>query len=314
MQNNDVVLVLNGDAADYLPYTGVAIYSLVAHFSPENNYKIYILMSNKPIDELTISLLDKIYSLTKTHSNITIDTVDMSGTIANEMASLFYAGSYITPSACFRLFIADVLSEYDKVLYLDCDIIARADVAMLFRTSLSGCTVGAVRDYLAYVHWLQDGSMMPRAYLAKSLGLKSAENYFNSGVLLLDLAKWRAGDITKKIVRKLSELKNPLWQDQDILNAVLSDDLLLLDNRWNATIMTPDTYEREPFIVHYNTSFKPWHNERVFLADLWWSYAQKTPFYEDFKLKCAEKPAQKKQIEALTQKTTYDKLKSVTGR
>lgn len=53
------------------------------------------------------------------------------------------SGSYITEETNYRLAILGVLfSEYDRVLYLDCDTIVEGDISQLFDTDLEGNAVG----------------------------------------------------------------------------------------------------------------------------------------------------------------------------
>ncbi|MCX4276040.1 MAG: hypothetical protein OSJ27_09765, partial [Candidatus Gastranaerophilales bacterium] len=41
---------------------------------------------------------------------------------------------------------------------------------------------------------------------------------------------------------------------------------------------------KNPVIIHFASKIKPWNNEKAFMADIWWKYAAKTPFYTGFLL------------------------------
>jgi lipopolysaccharide biosynthesis glycosyltransferase len=179
--------------------------------------------------------------------------------------------------ACYyRLFIPQIFTAYRRMLYLDVDLVALTDVAKLFDTDLKGKSIGAVRDS-GIVNWK---SVAERAKL-----LKGAEwqKYFNSGVLLFDIQKTLKRDLIGKLLSYLSSCKNNtgiFFEDQDALNAVCGDDVQLIDERWNvlsycsAKDMIP---AKDILIMHY-VGCKPW-KENLKLDDLWWKYAEKTPYY-----------------------------------
>src|SRR6476661_1131782 len=88
----------------------------------------------------------------------------------------------VTEIVYLRLQIATALPEFDKAVYLDADVQVMDDIVPLLCTDLQGRAVGAVRDPQNPVLGL--GVALPGW---ERLGLTGDREYFNSGVLVLDL-------------------------------------------------------------------------------------------------------------------------------
>ncbi|HVT34307.1 MAG TPA: glycosyltransferase family 8 protein [Nevskiaceae bacterium] len=125
----------------------------------------------------------------------------------------------------YRMFLPELLPEVARVLYVDCDILAATDLVPLLTTDLQGLPLGAVRNVFD----------PPSRHRPQQLGLTSARDYFNSGVLLMDLAAWRREGWAQRVLdiarQRHSEL---LWPDQDALNLAFAGRWLPLHPRWNA--------------------------------------------------------------------------------
>jgi lipopolysaccharide biosynthesis glycosyltransferase len=166
---------------------------------------------------------------------------------------------YLTLSAYMRLFLTEFLDpSVEKVLYLDCDLIVSGDIGELWRTDLAGAFLAAVPEpYMVTSHW----------------GFGPEDTYFNSGVLLIDVARWRAADVLPAFLQFAQEHASELnCHDQDVLNHVFRDKVRILDYRWNFQSrfadFPPEVFEmsasafrevrRLPSIVHFTTQYKPW--------------------------------------------------------
>ena len=152
---------------------------------------------------------------------------------------------HLSPAAYLRLFIpALVPAEISRVLYLDCDVLVRGNLAELWQTDLRGLPVGAVRDFaVAEISHPFSGVTDYR-----ELGLDPAAAYFDSGLLLLDVARWRAentaADALAYAVKYGGALPNC---DQDALNATLSGEWLPLDYRWNVQYALLHLHDLPPY-------------------------------------------------------------------
>lgn len=165
-----------------------------------------------------------------------------------------------------RLFVSSVLpKDLDRVLYLDCDIIIDKPISELWNMDMQGKIVAALLD--AFAQWYR-----------KNLGLEDNDIMFNSGVMLIDLKRWKEECIEDKIMRLIKKCNGLIPQgDQGVLNAILSHETVILNPRFNSvTIFHDFTYEdmlvyrkppifyskeeikeavTNPAIIHFTTSF-----------------------------------------------------------
>lgn len=160
-------------------------------------------------------------------------------------------------------------NNLQKILYLDCDMLAVDDVAQIFKMDIEDVLIGVVKD---------------PAYNGKSVTercekLEIKHTYFNSGLLYLNLYKIRQLWTKEYIEHGIKEIEKDIkFPDQDILNKFCSEDqLLFLDERFNYCfyakkynyIVTDEKYidtiskfnKVKPVIVHYAGWQKPWKQE-----------------------------------------------------
>lgn len=143
--------------------------------------------------------------------------------------------------------------EVERVLYLDCDMLVRADIAELYDTDLGERPIAAVRDTIG-------------AFIANGRDLRNnrdifdpADPYFNAGMVLIDTAKWRAADILGRMeAAHASGVMQRIYYDQDLLNLIFKNNWHQLPWRWN-TIDARHAHEGlDPAILHYTGDTKPW--------------------------------------------------------
>jgi lipopolysaccharide biosynthesis glycosyltransferase len=173
-----------------------------------------------------------------------------------DINSEIYAGlpnqEHISVAAYYRLSIPELFhSSVNRVIYLDCDLIIKDDLQKLWEFQLDEYAVAAVED------------VSTSGY--KGIGIAQSD-YFNSGVLLMDLQKWREQNIAEK-ARKLR------INDQCSLNSVFNGNWKRLPLRWNQQSSfyrkTPQSIRLlkeehaegaiwNPAIIHYIGGRKPW--------------------------------------------------------
>jgi lipopolysaccharide biosynthesis glycosyltransferase len=175
---------------------------------------------------------------------------------------------YLKSKAAYaRMFIGDCLPHLSRCLYLDTDLIVCSDLKELYHIDLQGKIAACVRDISVRQH---PETLVDR--LKHELGLKDPLQYFNSGVMLIDLDAWRQHQIGEELVRVGTEMYDLLHsQDQDALNIVLQDHYLGVEVQWNTS-----QYEAEESfnqgILHLIGSKKPWHPD--------YNYKFKKRFFE----------------------------------
>ena len=191
----------------------------------------------------------------------------------------------IPKTAYYRIAIPELFrgSQIERLLYMDCDMIALDDVAKLWTVDLGENIIAAVED--AGFHQRLEKMAIPAESMC----------YFNSGLLLIDVKKWLNLDVTTKVLRFIEENPDKLrFHDQDALNAVLHDRWTLLHPKWNAqgyilskakkhpTIYGEKQYEearRAPSIIHFTGHVKPWTKEFQWYTKRYYDqYANRTAF------------------------------------
>ncbi|HEM6345918.1 TPA: glycosyl hydrolase family 8 [Streptococcus suis] len=243
-------VVLAGDYG-YIRQIETTLKSLVFHNS---HFKIYIFNQDIPKEWFIHykSLLNQIGS-----DLIDIKLLDV------PLNREWYAGfSHITYMAFARYFIPQFVSE-DTVLYLDSDIIVTDQLDELFSIDIS-------HHYIAVV----------RAVFGYGIG-------FNSGMMLINNKRWKAENITKKLVEKTEQEKDSIQEgDQTILNIVLGHEAIWLDDTYNFQIgfdkgafayrhkqLFELSLDPLPKVLHYISGDKPWNTySSGRLREVWWHY------------------------------------------
>lgn len=187
----------------------------------------------------------------------------------------------------WRLAIPGILTDVDRLLYLDADLVFCDDVAKLWNIDLQGKIIGAVGD---------------RAGHKIALPEINPTTYFNSGVMLWDLKRMREEQVYEKWKTTFAQHDHNLkFADQTLLNLVHKDDSLLIPQNWNLINSiyrnppVPGMYTVEetidalknPGIAHFTGHHKPWilwkYTHHVY-ANRFWYYAIKAPIPK--RMKC----------------------------
>ncbi len=244
----------------YLPYLSAALVSVRHSAPPAQAFRVTVL--SRDLDSADIrwpnrGRLDELRCFAPV--------------IPAESALPVRPGDHLTVETYYRLFMETAFgSEVQRVLYLDADLVAVADVSPLASLDLGGRAIGAVRDFHVR-SWSGSSPPLPGD------GRSGNRRYFNAGVLAIDLPAWRCLGVRERALRFLAEHQDTLrcW-DQDALNFVLADNWLELDPRWNRMShywerirANPLPFEpevirqlRDPFIVHFASLVKPWSSFR----------------------------------------------------
>lgn len=255
-------------AADnaYTPFLCVSIASLKEKASKEYHYEIYIL--NTGISDAYQFILNQYNDV-----NFQINYVDVTKKL-DAISERLHTRDYYSKTTYYRLFIADLFPEYDKALYLDSDICVVGDISQLYHTEIGDNWVGAISDNAVNVtyEFIE--------YVDKVVGVP-VPNYFNAGILILNLKKFREVSFLDLFADLLEKVKFDVAQDQDYLNALCVGHVHFISKKWNRMpIPDPDFDETELCLIHYNLTLKPWHYKDVLYAKYFWEVASKTPFYE----------------------------------
>jgi len=177
---------------------------------------------------------------------------------------------HLTPSCYYRLLITEFLpQELNKAIYLDTDMVVTGDLAEIWNIEIGEDYALAVQDDVDMYISMCDGL---RNY--KEVGLCGDAKYFNSGLLVINLEKWRTDNIGAKVLEYIQQNKEYVRNDQDGLNAVLAGKWRELHPKWNQMPRIYDypSWENSPFpedvyqdmleqpcIIHFTNTPKPWY-------------------------------------------------------
>lgn len=252
---------------EYVPFLAVALQSLIENSSNENNYLIKILYTN-----ITKESQEQICKYEK--ENVDIEFVDLNYYI-EKVKDKLYTRDYYTKTTYFRLFIPDIYPQYNKALYLDSDIVILKDVADLYNIDMGTNLVAGVPDGAVQT------TPIFQEYVEKVVGVADYNNYFNAGILLMNLDELRKFKFQEKFLYLLETVKFSVAQDQDYLNRLCKGRVTLVEKEWNAMPMPELNIKEEDLkLIHYNLSAKPWHFDNILYEKYFWEYAQKTEFFE----------------------------------
>ncbi len=249
----------------YIPYLDVAISSLIANASTNYQYRIIVLNTGiRPENITTIK--------TNERPGVAIDFVDISEHLEH-IKSHFKNVYHFSIATYYRLFIASLFPQYDKIVYLDCDLVVLGDISKLYHTDLNENILGATPDQ--YVQ----NTVQFRRYAEIALGV-NPDQYINAGVLVINLVEYRKNNIEDKFINLITQYDFDLLDpDQAYLNYLCQNKIHTLPNGWNKEPMTLPC-EGNKNIVHYALYKKPWQYDDVIDGEFFWDYAKKSPFYQ----------------------------------
>ena len=280
-------------AADdgYVPMVTTTVRSMLDNADKTRFYDIVILTSNISWEHQELMR----ENLTAGADNVSLRFHDVSAVI--DQYDLATNNEHIGIETYYRFIIQLVMPGYDKVLYLDSDLIVEGDVAELYDTELGDNLLAATRDvdYLGNLN-MNDGIRL--AYTKSKLKMSNPYDYFQAGVLLLNIRAMSEACTTAQWL-EFASVRDYIYDDQDVLNTHCQGRVLYLDQAWNVmhdccgrvgnvfTFAPADVFKAYmaarnlPKIRHYAGCDKPWSLARCDWAAHYWKYAKETPFYEE---------------------------------
>ena len=266
--NKNIVPVFMAVDDGYIPFLGVALKSVIENSSKENKYEIKILYTK--VSEENKNKI-KAYET----ENVSIEFVDLSSKL-HEIEDKLYTRNYFSNTTYFRLFIPELYPEYDKAVYIDSDTVTLADIADLYNTDMGDNLIAGIPDGVV------QAIPVFQEYVEKVVGVIDYNNYFNAGIIVMNLKTLREYKFQEKFLYMLEKIKFEVAQDQDYMNRLCKGRVKLLGFEWNRM---PAMGKREGTInlVHYNLGCKPWYFDDVLYQEYFWKYAKKTEFYDEIR-------------------------------
>lgn len=244
----------------YAQHVAVAAASILLHTTQPQRVHFFVLE-----DGISDEKQEKIRRTAETLKG-QIDFISVAG----EDFSSFFVSAHLSRAAYFRLAITSLLpGEVTRVLYLDCDLLVFGDIIELWNTDMGAAPIAAVPDCGIL------SSSRSRRQKKGCIGLNGNEEYFNSGVLLLNLEVWRRENCGTQLAELIQKNNYP-HHDQDALNQLFKDRWHRISLKWN--VIPPVWFmflkvvfskwrneaaaaRQHPAILHYAGGYKPWEYE-----------------------------------------------------
>ena len=294
---NDSVNIIFSSDANYIPYLSVTLQSLIDNSSQDNNYDIIILSSG-------IFDYQKrfIVSQFNQRPNFSIRFLNMEQYIRQYGLDKFFTRPDMSMAAYYRLFAGKIFDNYQKILYLDCDIVINSDIAELAKIDIKDYPIAACLD-TGLANRIDADDVPPTMkyykefaeYMRETLHFTDLNGYFNSGVMVINIPKFNETGLDRLL--DLAKKNNKFFHDQNVLNVAFQHNYYQLPTTWNCQyhikfhfkkykkylsvndLSLYEEYDSQPNIVHYTSKSKPWKELNHSMSNFWWKYAIKTPFY-----------------------------------
>lgn len=240
---------------NYAQHVGVMLASLLKNTSEPKNIVTHLLS-----DKIQSKTKNKLKEITSSF-NSKIEFYNIDSSQFNNLSV-----RHISHTAYCKLLIPNVLIDLNKVIFIDCDMLVRQDIKELWEIDLSTIHLAAVRDYMAGIK---------DSFFEEDKISNNSRDYFNSGLMYINLMKWRESKISEKAIEFLKENSNKVvYHDQAALNRVIhSYGWYSLEPKWNQCpwyfrlssndLLFKDeeleNAKNNPAIIHYAGPSKPWH-------------------------------------------------------
>ena len=243
----------------FLDYVAAPINSLLINTSKEYNLDIIILYN----DDIDVTEQQKFLEKYQNIGNNVIRFLNISEKYKEYKFDTINLNNRFTNVTLYRLILPDIV-DYDKIIYLDVDLIVIGDISELYNIDLGDNYIGAVLD-LGIETYTQSHKNIYKVPALYNIDFKK---YFNAGILDLNLNKLRSQK--DNIIKTVQDIKKiTSWPDQDTLNIICVDNVKYIDSTWNSFYKIKNDNAK---IIHFNGCKKPWISRNIQYSDLWRKY------------------------------------------
>ncbi len=248
---------------NYAEYTAVSIASVIKNSNANDNLTFYVISHN--ISDENREKIEKL----KYIKDFNVNFITPKEEIFNDFKNI-KTTEYLPLASFFRLKIASLIQNEDKIIYLDPDTIIEKSLSEFYGTAISNYFCAGIPD-ISYKR------------LGKRLGFNENNKYINSGVLLVNLKKWRDENAEEKFINNAKQYENLfILGDQDIINKSFENQVLIVNNKWNVQVInfySRSDYSQKFNILHYTGSQKPWKfSSYIPQKEVWFKYRNLTDY------------------------------------
>lgn len=253
IKNTDALHIAFGVDENYLHPMGVTITSIIEH-NPELNLIFHVFISEiSPASREQVERLEGLFGK-PVHLHLIEELIDIKDPGSNK------SQAYISKASYIRLLIPEALKDTTgRVLYLDADILCVGNISELLSLDIGDTIAGVIRDsaFKSMLSRLGEGDLV--------LG-----NYFNSGVLYINIPLWLAHKVSERALEKIADPALSLvYLDQDALNLVLDGSVHFMGKKWNHQYGLTGRLKKgkaemdvpaETKFIHFIGPMKPWRS------------------------------------------------------
>ncbi|MBQ2695618.1 glycosyltransferase family 8 protein [Candidatus Saccharibacteria bacterium] len=237
------------------------------HTSFRPNYTFYIATIEykdvKPFKKETAEFLDGLVK--KYNPQNSVKLIDATKVFVDNLPSK-NMGSYFTPCSMLRLYADKMpeLSKLDRILYLDYDVVCRANFEDFYNMDMAGVEVAGVLDIYGKHFYRYHGIFKGKNDASRSLPKNEQskwilkQDYMNSGVMLFNMPECIKSRMFEKAVKKCGE-RWMMLADQSALNKVI-ERRKLVPRKYNEQGERP---RKDTVLHHFSNNFKFWPYFRV---------------------------------------------------
>lgn len=245
--------ILMASSRGYLPYLAACFASVLANAGEDEAFELYLATFTGELEDSDIARLKELRSIRDFGLHLVeIDPGEVDG---------FYESVH-TKNMYLRLFVPEKLVHLERIIYLDCDMLVLGSLRGLVERDLGSSILGAALD----------SNVILRKGPVWEYVQRISTQYFNSGMLVMNLEAMRQDGFTQRLQGWLKNAGELMFPDQDALNTLYRERVRILPLRYNAQfpllaalgssefgVSHPDYSEIEhPVILHFCTQQKPW--------------------------------------------------------
>lgn len=234
MQNNIIPIVMICDK-NFIMQTEVALMSLKINKRKDSFYNIFVVMVDADFDLTTFmqKMCNEYFRIQILHVTV-------------EKYKIIRQLAHVPLASLLKFDICDLIPYYNKLLYLDGDIIVRDDLSDLYHIELAD-------NYVAGV--------------PHSLGIVTKEKKLNGGVLLFNAEKIRNEKLRDVFLSTRQSLGERKSMDQETFHVVFGEKKIYIHPKYNVMVDKID-YEKKYYSLRdYNTFFNTSYKSRKEIFD-----------------------------------------------
>lgn len=213
------VMYLCNDAYVYI--AAVSIISLLENNKDVDNIHIFIVG-----EEISQDNKNKLYQTVSSYNRdlSILDKPDIKRLIGCEVEMHWWIENVFS-----RVFLGEVFKGYPdvkKLIYIDCDTLVVGKLSDLWEVDLEDHIAAGVLEAMGNLH-------------KKAIGLRNQDPYFNAGLILFDVRKWRDEDYDKKVVDFIRKVNGKMeYADESVLNGIAATNMKIISPKYNLTSLS----------------------------------------------------------------------------